>query len=457
MKFTQRVKVATDALFQKGLFSSTGRFFGDFAPDGFSWYGYVPTSAATPNGASIDIIWDALNCGTVFAALDATSKAIAQLPLRVMEWDPDKSEYCLPTGMNRQAARIATERLKRPNDRQTRYQFMYNLSFVLRAWGNAFVAAKSIDGVVPRMVLINPYRMRPITITQNGITRIDRYDFISEAGYNQFSPSEIFQLRDAEIDGITGESIILRNTDKIRLLIQADNFALRTFSNGARISGIYKSPLMNGMTDQKERDQFLEDIRKNFRLDPNNYNNQTAGGIFVTGDEKAELILTEMLSNPQTSDLLNFRKQLINELAASFGVPTSKLGSENAKFNNVAQLNASWFRDTLNPIVENIEQTLSTILIPPEKRDVLYIKADDTAYLKGDLSSQSAFITQLASTGCFKINEIRAHLNFPAIDGGDELAQGKAPDKGKDGEPVEPAQSTETAKSEMPNAHMRVV
>lgn len=431
----------------KSLMSGSGRFFSDYAPDGFKWYGYVPTSGTTPNGAQIDIVWDALNNGTVFACLDATAKAIAQLPINIQEWDAEKEAFIRPSKKNMGIANQAMERLNRPNERQTTYSFVYNLVFVLRAWGNAFVGApKGKDGLVPRLVLLNPYRMRPITKTEDGLTRIERYEFIGESGYNEFKPSEMFQLRDVEIDGLTGESLILRNADKIRLLIQADNFALRTFANGARISGIFKSPMLNSFTDTKARDQFLNDIKNNFRLDPNNPKNN-AGGLFVTGDKEADVIMTEMLSNPQTADLLAFRKQLITEIAASFGVPPSKVGSEaNARFNNVVANNAGWYRDTLNPIVANIESVLTDILIPPEKRGILRVRFDDEAYLKGDLLTQANFVQLLSNTGAFTIDEVRAHMNYaPLPDGkGEELSGGKAPIKGQDNEPVNPAQSTET-------------
>lgn len=431
----------------KNLMSGSGRFFADYAPNGFNWYGYVPTSTTTPNGAQIDIVWDALNNGTVFACLDATSKAIAQLPISIYQWDEAEEKFIRPQGtINKNIANIALERLKNPNERQNTYTFIYNMVFVLRAWGNAFIGAPNRDGLVPRMTLLNPYRMRPITETMDGRTRLVRYDFIGESGYNAFAPSEMFQVRDVEIDGLTGESLILRNADKIRLLIQADNFALRTFANGARISGVYKSPMLNAFTDAKEKDNFLADLKRNFTLDPNNTNTQ-AGGIFVTGDKDADIIMTEMLSNPQTADLLAFRKQLITEIAASFGVPPSKVGSEaNARFNNVVANNAGWYRDTLNPIVSNIEATLTDILIPADKRDVLKVKFDDEAYLKGDLLSQANFIQLLSNTGAFTIDEVRAHMNYaPLPDGkGKELISGKAPVKGQDGEPTNPAQSTDT-------------
>lgn len=427
--------------------SGSGRFFADYAPDGFKWYGYVPTSATTPNGAQIDIVWDALNNGTVFACLDATAKAVAQLPISIYEWDAEEEKFQKPTGMNRKVAKQALERLNKPNERQTTYSFIYNTVFVLRAWGNAFIGApKTNDGLVPRMVLINPYRMRPITETEEGYTRIVRYDFVGESGYNAFKPSEMYQIRDVEIDALTGESLVLRNADKIRLLIQADNFALRTFANGARISGVFKSPMLNTFIDTKQRDEFLNDIKNNFKLDPNNPKAQ-AGGLFVTGDKDADIIMTEMLANPQTADLLEFRKQLIHEIAASFGVPSSKVGADaGTKFNNVAANNAGWYRDTLNPIVTNIETILTEILIPSDKRGVLKVKFDDEAYLKGDLLSQASFIQQLSNTGAFTIDEIRAHMNYAPLpnDEGKVLSGGKAPVKGQDGEPVNPAQSTET-------------
>ena len=452
VKFLQRSKLALQLLTgSKSLQSGSGRFFSDSAPDGFSWYGFVPTSGATPLGASVDIVWDALNNGTVFACLDATAKAIAQLPIDVVQWDPEARQFIRPQGMNRAPAREALERLNKPNERQSQYAFIYNLVFVLRAWGNAFINAKQIGGVIPRLTLINPYRMRPITITENNVTRIVRYEFTGAGGYNEFSPAEMFQLRDCEIDAITGESLVLRNADKIRLLIQTDNYALKNFANAARISGIFKSPMLNAETDTTQRDKFLNDIRNNFKLSTKD---NTAGGIFVTGDPDAELIMTETLGDPQSSQLLAFREQLITEIASSFGVPASKVGSKlEQKFNNVAAHNAGWYRDTLNAIVTNIEQTLTEILIPAEKREVLRIRFDDEAYLKGDLESQINFAQQMAATGAFTKDEVRAHLNYPPLDGniGKELAGGTKPITGADNKPVNTNQSTKSMDTDNEN------
>lgn len=441
---------------KKSLLNSSGRFLGDVqqSEQRPSIYGFTPTQNASPNSASIDVVYEAFQNGTVINILDFLAKTVAQLPWRVMQ--VGKDGMINPTGKQKGLSAEINRRLAYPNYEQTAYQFKYQMIFSLKAWGNAFIqlSRERPDDIPRSMIVKNPYKMRPIVEGQGDFVKITRFEFIGDAAWADYKPWQIMQIQDVVADGVTAESILLRNVDKVRELIQIDNYIIKTFANGARFSGILSLPSLLQEEDEKNVDQILALIQNQFSL--KSYPNR-AGGVFVTGDADVKFIETNMMAAPITGDLLELRKQIIGELGAAFGLTPSMTAADlSTTFNNANSYQQSFFRDTIYPIIMNLEESLTRSFLGNEHdggEGTLRICFDTSSLVKGSLKEMVQQAQVMASMGAFTVNEIREFMGYKPRDDGDELLSTKKPEVGHDDEPVEPDQGT----GEQANPAIRLV
>ena len=113
-------------------------------------------------------------------------------------------------------------------------------------------------------------------------------------------------------------------------------------------------------------------------------------------------------STPADADLLSLRQELKNEIAGVFRVPSFMIGGTGAdKYNNVRQRLSSFHRDTLQPIICNIEEAFTLKLLDGTKEAVTI---DVTTFIKGDVDNQSVIAQRMVQSGVWTPNEVRAYV-----------------------------------------------
>jgi HK97 family phage portal protein len=122
---------------------------------------------------------------------------------------------------------------------------------------------------------------------------------------------------------------------------------------------------------------------------------------------------------PEDAQLLERMDFDSRNIATAFGIPAPMLnlamqGAGLHYSSSEMDLRALW-QLTLNPIADNVEQALSTML-PGQQT----IRFDESAMLAGAFSEQVAAAVQLVNAGIWTKNEARHRFNLPEIPGLDD-------------------------------------
>lgn len=215
--------------------------------------------------------------------------------------------------------------------------------------------------------------------------------------------------------------------------------ASRMFSNGAKFPGYLIAPLTATAAQ-------LKMIREEW--EKNQAGTQNVGRTPVLGgglDYKAVGMTAE------DAQLLQSREWDANAIATFYRMPPHLVGltSKSTSWGTgIEQQNLGFLSYTMNPWLNNWEQSLSfSLLTPAERRSGLYIGFNRNALLQVDATSRAAFYRTMRDIGALSINDIRRkeELNDLPDNIGDNYMQpfngsgGAAPARVQDPQAQEPA------------------
>ncbi len=134
--------------------------------------------------------------------------------------------------------------------------------------------------------------------------------------------------------------------------------------------------------------------------------------ITITGDVEAKPLNLPV-------DIIGDSERVLEEIAAGFGVPISKLLTNNPNRANAEVANRSWLRDTILPYCQMDEEKLNEKLLPMYGIEEDAFLAYDNP-VPEDKVFQLNRRTKYVAAGIMTINEARREEGLVAIPGGDQ-------------------------------------
>lgn len=340
----------------------------------------------------------AMRVSTVYAAVNLLAKTVASLPLLMYRNDGEKSfeapEHPLYALLERQ-----------PNHWQTAFDFRAMLMTHLVLRGNGY--AEIIPGVRGAVDQLEPLHPDRVTVSRLS-DRTLAYDVSDENGrQRRLLQDEVLHIRSAVAPGgLVGVSPIAYARETIGLALAAEEHGARTFSNGARPSGVVQ---VKNRFSNEAFDRFKAGIANNF------YGLHNAGKTMIL-EEGAEFKTIQM-----TADELQFlqlREFQIEEIARWFDVPLVLLhhmSKTSSWGTGVEAIMLAFVRNNLRPWLRAWEQAISRdLIIAPG----LYSARFDTEELqRGDSKALAEFISRLVLNGVLTRNEGRAMLGYNHVPG----------------------------------------
>lgn len=123
------------------------------------------------------------------------------------------------------------------------------------------------------------------------------------------------------------------------------------------------------------------------------------------------------------AQFLEHRLEQVREIARIFGVPPSMLFElSRATWSNAEQMAASFLQLCLRPWLDRWQDAYATVLLTEEEQDDLYFEFVIDDLQRADAAGRANIFNKLISARVMTPNEVRAAMNLPAIEGGDELA-----------------------------------
>jgi HK97 family phage portal protein len=123
------------------------------------------------------------------------------------------------------------------------------------------------------------------------------------------------------------------------------------------------------------------------------------------------------------SQFLEHRLEQVREIARIFGVPPHMLFElSRATWSNAEQMGATFLQLCLRPWLDRWQDAYATVLLTEDEQAEFYPEFVIDDLQRADAAGRAEIFGKLVAMRAMTPNEVRAAMNLPAIEGGDELA-----------------------------------
>lgn len=334
----------------------------------------------------------AMQLSVVYACVKVLAESVASLPLHVYEQND---------GNKKQAVNhpLYTLLHDAPNSEMTSFIFRETMMINLLLHGNAYALILGdnhgrIGGIYP----LNPKRMS-VERNDNG-TKVYTYTVIKgenpyliKSGQVTFPAKKILHICGLGYNGLIGFSPIAMARNAIGLAIACEDFGAKFFANGARPSGILKTPTL--IKDPTKLRESWESM----------YGGENAGRVAVL-EQGVEY---QQISVPNNdAQFLESRRFQTEEIARIFRVPLHLLNDlSHATFSNIEHQSLDFVVHTLTPWLVRWEQAMNQVLFSPAERGKYFVKFNTGGLLRGDIQSRYNAYATARQNGWMSTNDIR--------------------------------------------------
>ena len=298
--------------------------------------------------------------------------------------------------------------VNKPNAESTRMEFLEQVLASLNLRGNAYILTVRDDmGDVVELYCINPESVRIVRKGPNEplVYEVTVKEYDPAGGtytqdYNQkvmtLTKDELLHIPLFKLPGsFYGLGPIEAARITVGAVMAADTYAASYFGNAANPGGIIEVP--GELTEEQ-----AGNIGRDWNITHSGPYRAGKIGVLTGGAQFKPLAL-----NAQDAQLLDTRRFGLEEIARLFRVPISLLGHPVAgamSFASVEAQNLSFVQHSLRPLLERIEQALSSLL--PEKDG--FVKFNLDALLRGTTIERYDAYTKGLREGFLSLNDVRA-------------------------------------------------
>jgi HK97 family phage portal protein len=385
---------------------------------------YKPVGVATASGIRIDDE-GAQKISAWYRGRDLLATSLAMLPLTLFR----RSTQGREAAGNHPLYDIVH---RKPNPWQDAYQWKRQKMFHIVDHGNAY--DRIVDGprgFVDQLWPLDPKRVTPEQIADSG--RMLYHYHQQDGRIKTFTQDEIFHLRGASFDGVTGKGILDYARDSLGLGVVLEQYASKLFSRGALNGGVIQVP---GPIDKEAMGRMAESYKT------------------AMGDWHMPKILshgatwTPQTMAPEQAQFILSRKFTVTDIARWLGVPPHMIGDlDRATFTNIEHQGQEFVTYSLGPWLSLWEFAINDQLVLAPQ--TYYAEFTRDALVRGDIQTRWAAHVAAVNAGIKTVDEVREVENLNARGGpADELRQpanitGGNSQSGPAAAPAQPAQDAQ--------------
>lgn len=382
------------------LLSFLGRTFTLRDRSFWTLFGAGPTwagKAVTPDSV--------LQIATALACIRLTATTVSTLPVHVYRERSDGTRERLPDHP------MAVVLRQSPNADQTPAEFLEGLVACAMLFGNAYALKTRSAGQVRALTMLRPDLM---TVRRDRETYALVFDYADPRGRETYTSDDVWHLKAFGLGGDLGLSAVEYGRQAFGLAMATDEAAARTFSNGIRPGGFFKSDKdLTGPQREQARKALVEPMQ----------GSENVGRIGILEGQFSWQSVTMPLKD---AELLASRGLHIQEICRLMGnVPSVLVGHSGegitAWGSGIESLIRAWLTTGLGPLLARIEQSATRALLAPADRGRVWCEFAQDGLLRADSEARSKLYASAAQNGWRTRNEIRALENLPPVEGGDVL------------------------------------
>lgn len=273
--------------------------------------------------------------------------------------------------------------------------------------GFARVVRYPDDGRPFELIRLDPSK---VTVLEDDVTGAPAYRVSEAGGTRDYHFTEILH-----VPSFLNTSPLAHGREAIGIASVLERHAAQLFKGGARPPAVISREKAIP-SDASLGETVVKKIRDRFRA--------AAANGFDT-----PLILDDgwnyqqMAFSSTDAQFIENRVEQINEIARIFGVPPHMLYQlDRATWSNAEQMAASFLQLCLRPWLDRWQDAYATVLLTEEERDSLYFEFVVDDLQRTDAAARAEIFSKLIAARVMTPNEVRAAMNLPALEGGDELA-----------------------------------
>lgn len=339
--------------------------------------------------------------------VDFLARNIAQLPLKVYERDGEDRER------DRTGPMAMT--LERPSPDSTRYELirdtvcdlkLYDFAlwvvgrdaksasgWQIRHVPTAWIVASEGDGFAYGRFVFHDGRGQRV--------EVDADSCVVFHGYSPGDPRD-------------GSSAVRALKETMREQMAAQEFRRATWANSMRITGYISRPASIEPWDEDARSRFAESVRSAWGK-----GGERAGGTPVFEDG---MTYHNVEFSTKEKDWAQGVQLSREEVAAIYHVnPAHIWHSQNQTYASAKDNARALYADTLAPDLAFLQTRITARLAEIMGEEGKYVEFDLQAKLQGSFEEQAASLQSSVGAPWMLVNEARARMNLPRVEGGDDL------------------------------------
>ncbi|MCW5704671.1 MAG: phage portal protein [Bradyrhizobium sp.] len=346
-------------------------------------------------GVSVNVD-SALKVSTVFACLRVLADGIAQVPLKVYREEADGSKEL---AKDHPAYRLLS---RRPNEWMTSFEFRQVMMFHAALLGNGCAYIGRIRGVPRELIPLVPGSFTIEQARDHTLT----YRLTGPNGEVTVLPREdVFHLRGPSWTGAAGLDALQVAREAVGLAIATEETHAALHANGTQPGGVLS---VKGSLNDAARARLKESWA------------QYQGGLanrFKTAVLDMDSTWTPLGMKGVDAEHLDTRRFQIEEICRDLKVFPQMVGyaDKTATFASAEAFFLAHVIHTLNPWIENWEQSLARDLFPDE--DDIVAKFSMQGLLRGDNAARATFYASGITNGWLTRNEARRFEDLNPIEG----------------------------------------
>ena len=392
---------------------------------------YVTTSSVTEAGRTVDMSVLSRN-STIMSCIGLKSRAVSQLPIKVMAYGDDGTlvDACTSTNVSardKAKARSVASLLQNPNNFQSQYEFWYQFMMWHELAGETFTLLWRKDQDQVLQTPLEMYILDSTLITaQLTETRYPAYRLSTPTyGFSKDQPlksHQILHVMDAAWQGSGSFNKGILATELVGLDQDIDLYANFVMQNGAKPTGIFRTEQVIPDSRYKEIAARLKEAWSSMMGSKQTDLSKPGQSMLLDNGMVYESI--KMLTL-QDADAATLKMQTMKRICGLFGVPPQMIGIDDGKFNNSQTVIDEFYKTAVYPLLVNIQQKLKASLLQGYPNLCIEFQTDD--FLKGAPLDQMNWAVAGVTNGILTPNEAREYLGKPNKTGGDELKDNSKP------------------------------
>jgi HK97 family phage portal protein len=335
----------------------------------------------------------------VFACVNTISNSIATLPLNIFNVDSEGFNNAI---YNHPALKLLN---KQPSKNISKFNFFKQLTTNILLSGNAYaLLVRDSKGELTSIKYIKP---EDVIVYYNEVT--DTLTYVVKGYKDKIASKDILHFWLYSDNNLVGISTLKYAERTLRSSSDAENHSANTFKSGSLSTGFLKS-MLNLNPQQKTQAQTSWNAA---------FNTDAGNGIAIlpNGFEFQSISV-----NPRESQLLESRNYNLSEICRFFNCPPQMIYDySKSSYSTLEQVNLIYLQQTLNPILECIENEFNRKIFIDNELTTLSIEFDRSELKNTDKANTSQYYTSLFTNGLITQNEARKALNMDNVEGGDNL------------------------------------